>query len=384
MKKILLFLFAALPASNIFAQLKVNNDGSVVVAESGNSAMTKLTIGISPASTMYNGLGVGITPAVVGYHIGVNSKVTTSDNSPVGCHTIGVMGTAGNSPNSNFGVCGILSGNQNGAGVYGATSVPFPVIGKWAGYFRGPVNVGGTLTATEILTPSDMRFKENVTSMADDATTALSKILSLNVLEYYFNEKVLYGEDTLSSTEQEQPGMTEADEMSETVQDKAERKLHFGVAAQELQEIYPNLVEKGQNGNFYVNYVELVPVLIRAIQELKQQVDVSQGKDAAKRSPAQTSVTGIGNSTAKKNILYQNMPNPAKEQTIIRYQLADNTQDAAICIFDMHGKLLKKLPITSGSDSVTVNAYELGQGMFLYSLVVSGQEIDTKKMIVTK
>jgi hypothetical protein len=96
------------------------------------------------------------------------------------------------------------------------------------------------------------------------------------------------------------------------------------------------------------------------------------------------SATNVGNRTAQKNILYQNTPNPAKEQTIIRYQLADNTKDAAICIFDMQGKMLKKLPVSSDNDSVTINGYELGQGMFLYSLVVNGQEIDTKKMIITK
>ena len=50
----------------------------------------------------------------------------------------------------------------------------------------------------------------------------------------------------------------------------------------------------------------------------------------------------------------------------------------------MTGKTIKKLPISSGMDSVSVGGYELGEGMFLYSLVVNGQEIDTKKMIISK
>ena len=83
-------------------------------------------------------------------------------------------------------------------------------------------------------------------------------------------------------------------------------------------------------------------------------------------------------------MLFQNTPNPFKEQTVIRFRLADDAQNAAICIFDMTGKQLKRLPISSGMDSVSVGGYELGQGMFLYSLVVNGQEIDTKKMIISK
>ena len=77
-------------------------------------------------------------------------------------------------------------------------------------------------------------------------------------------------------------------------------------------------------------------------------------------------------------------PNPFKEQTTIRFQLADDAQNAAICIFDMTGKMLKKLPISSGDTCVSINGWELGEGMFLYALIVNGREIDTKRMIITR
>ena len=95
--------------------------------------------------------------------------------------------------------------------------------------------------------------------------------------------------------------------------------------------------------------------------------------------------TEVSSATATNtSALYQNTPNPFKDQTVIRYRLADNVKSATICIFDMQGKLLKKYPVSSGSDSLTVNGYELGDGMFLYTLMVNGQEIDTKRMILTK
>lgn len=85
-----------------------------------------------------------------------------------------------------------------------------------------------------------------------------------------------------------------------------------------------------------------------------------------------------------KNVLYQNTPNPFKEKTVIRFRLGNDVKEASICIFDMSGKLLKKMLVSQDMESVSVNGYELGEGMFLYSLVANGKEVDTKRMILSK
>ena len=50
-------------------------------------------------------------------------------------------------------------------------------------------------------------------------------------------------------------------------------KKRFGVIAQELQKIYPEMVEKGKDGYYRVNYQALIPVLIEATKELKKEND---------------------------------------------------------------------------------------------------------------
>lgn len=50
-------------------------------------------------------------------------------------------------------------------------------------------------------------------------------------------------------------------------------KSHYGLSAQELQTIYPDLVTEGQDGYLAVNYVELIPILIQSIQDLKRELD---------------------------------------------------------------------------------------------------------------
>ena len=42
-----------------------------------------------------------------------------------------------------------------------------------------------------------------------------------------------------------------------------------------------------------------------------------------------------------------------------------------------------ELSAADAGKRVTVNGWELGEGLYLYSLVVNGREIDTKKMIIT-
>lgn len=217
----------------------------------------------------------------------------------------------------------------------------------------GSVVASGDLTAGNVYTMSDIRLKTNVKSLsqAEVRESPLTDLMNVNIIKYNFKN--------------------------------SNEKEHYGVSAQELKEIYPDMVKEGADGHLAVNYIELVPILIRSVQELKAKLDDLQGTSEALIAKA-SATTGINGMTVEGNILYQNTPNPFKEQTIIRFRLADNVQNAAICIFDMTGKLLRNLPISSGMESVSVYGYELGEGLYLYSLVVNGQEIDTKKMIITK
>ena len=229
------------------------------------------------------------------------------------------------------------------------------------------------MTATSVVQTSDIRLKDNVVPLSTKYENVLDKVLDMNVIEYSYKK--------------ETPSLTLLDSTSaEKVLENAgllSDKKHIGLIAQELQELFPTLVEKGQDGYLAVNYMELVPVLIRAIQELKAELDVTRAEASAPITRAQ-STTDVGNVSSHGNVLYQNKPNPFNEQSTIRFSLADDARDASICIFDMQGKMLKNLPVSSGMESVSVNGYELGKGMFLYSLIVNGQEIDTKRMVISK
>jgi hypothetical protein len=50
----------------------------------------------------------------------------------------------------------------------------------------------------------------------------------------------------------------------------------------------------------------------------------------------------------------------------------------------MQGALIKQIPVNVHQSNITVNATELAAGMYLYSLIIDGKEVDTKRMILTK
>ncbi len=86
-----------------------------------------------------------------------------------------------------------------------------------------------------------------------------------------------------------------------------------------------------------------------------------------------------------QTILYQNFPNPFNQTTEIKYFIPVNASKASIFIFNMKGSLEKTINIADrGNGTLTINSYELQSGMYLYSLIVDGKEIDTKQMVLTK
>ena len=58
-------------------------------------------------------------------------------------------------------------------------------------------------------------------------------------------------------------------------------KQKIGVLAQEIQEVFPELVSEDDNEMLAVNYQGLVPVLINALKE--QQNEINRLKDQEKR-----------------------------------------------------------------------------------------------------
>ena len=389
MKKTLLILFCTVLSLQTNAQLKVNTSGNVTIA-STTAGPAKLNVGSVTGYDGYLLRNVNLY-SKVNYlesqlNIGVLGDVNTS-NSNSEAVTVGVFGTASNSgANKNFGVIGMLGGTNNGAGIYGTTSTSLYSLpnlnGRYAAYFDGATYVTGSQSASSYLTFSDRNLKENIAPLTSDGDEpAIEKVMDMNVVKYnYKKREIEVDENVLSSMSEDELAALELERENA---EKEAQKLHFGLIAQELQTIYPNLVTEGQDGMLAINYVELVPVLIQSIKELKQEISEMKGEGQITKAPTATAIESA-TAEAKSSMLYQNTPNPFNGQTTIRFQIADGAHSAYVCIFDMQGKQLQRHDLSTSDNSLTIDGTQLGAGMYLYTLIVDGKEIDTKRMILSK
>lgn len=194
---------------------------------------------------------------------------------------------------------------------------------------------------------------------------------------------------------------------------QVERGTQVGLIAQELNEVVPNIVfdpaeglELDKEGNwvsspvteesrFGIQYALLTPILVKAIQEQQSQIKVQQAQIEEQREDIEE-LQVLYAGEALRNVpengkdlglpgLYQNVPNPFDHISEIKYFLPESVQCATLYVYDMQGNpILETVLGERGEGSYTIDGTLLSAGMYLYALVADGQEVDVKRMIITK
>jgi hypothetical protein len=245
------------------------------------------------------------------------------------------------------------------------------------------------MRTTGVFIASDSSFKENINPVEG----VLSSIDSISAVTY--NLKPEFGgiggnkvrmAASNGGTPKEQQDAEFFSKFYNSLKDDTPR---YGFIAQDLKKVYPQLVHSDKTGRLYVDYIGLVPILVEAVKELKAEVTVLKSAESAEPQKAQQVNSNSGTSQIEdelaKPALYQNAPNPFNAATVIKYILPQSVGQAAIYIYDMQGKQVKRLDVTErGKSSVTIQAADLAAGMYIYALIADGQEIASKRMILTK
>ena len=226
------------------------------------------------------------------------------------------------------------------------------------------------IQAPSFLVSSDARYKTNVSSM-DDMYVKLDEI---NPVTYTLAYTVKA--DTLSATDK-------LSKMTNTITDD---RLHFGFIAQEIQKIYPNLVVADEDGMLSIDYIGFIPVLVEAYKDLSNKVKEQEDFiiDILKSTNPSYMPAAVNAIEADKAYLGQNKPNPFNSVTTIECSIPQNVSYAAIFIYDLQGKQVKRIDIHErGSINTTIEASSLSPGMYIYTLVADGSEVSSKRMIIT-
>ena len=99
-----------------------------------------------------------------------------------------------------------------------------------------------------------------------------------------------------------------------------------------------------------------------------------------------TNVSNYTNEVPDRFILYQNYPNPFNPVTKISYGLKE-AGNVKIIIYDALGKEVSTLieqKQNAGTYSIEFNASNQSSGVYIYSMIVDGIIVETRRMVLTK
>mgnify|MGYP001948677645 CR=1 FL=1 len=194
----------------------------------------------------------------------------------------------------------------------------------------------------------------------------------------------------------------------------------MGFISQEVASVLPGAVDTVYNEDstftIGVYYSDFIPLLTEGIKEQQSEIESLQTQLSSQNTtinslqaqlntlssqmqlccqemaPNEDNETKTGTSFENPNdknlnfpILRQNVPNPFSESTTIKYFLPQSVKAAILYIHNLEGKEIKQFSLLkSGHGQVVLNAYSINAGMYNYTLVVDGEIVDSKKMILSK
>ncbi|HVX52689.1 MAG TPA: tail fiber domain-containing protein [Chitinophagaceae bacterium] len=374
-------------------------------------------IGVYGSGTTYGVYGSGSTYGVYGYSSGGNAVYATSGyvgvNANGSSYGVNAVGTAAS---GSYGI--YASGNY--VGVYSVSDGAASVVGNstnstggnfhsvngyglvagtdrsdknWAGVFNGNTYAYG------VYQTSDKNLKKNIKDFGD----AMSIINRLKPKTYEFLQDGKYAVMHLPAGQQYGliaqdletvlPGLVKEVDYIGTVTGKMADTS--ATATKKSLAIQPAAVDEKITTKA-VNYIALIPIIIKALQEMNASKDSAIAQQNIKINDLQNQVNQLktmitSSATSQQSTfitsasLAQNEPNPFGNTTTISYTLPQKYSSAKIIISDKNGGALKQVNLSAkGKGSVHIDAATLSSGAYQYSLYVDGRLIDTKQMVLQK
>lgn len=75
-------------------------------------------------------------------------------------------------------------------------------------------------------------------------------------------------------------------------------------------------------------------------------------------------------------------PNPANEKVNFKYDLPADVSNAKVILRNMIGSVVKEVRLTNNSGEVSIDTYELNEGVYFYSYILEDKIYTTKKLVI--
>jgi hypothetical protein len=414
-----LFFLSGLSALAQQNQVKVNSGGILI---GSGTALSTYNIMLTNTGNNTNGAYVNNNTAVTSgnYVQALSARQPVGISKDVGvrvysyspaalssARSYGVYSTTGNATSGyNYSLYSDFYGSNFGTALYASHGMglnDYIDRGKYAGYFMGRVymserlgigyttpsyalDVVGTIRATTVTTLSDSRLKTNIADLGG----SLGKIGKLRPVtynlkpddysEYYDIYKKSGAADTGKVVISGDDDLRKYFALDEKREDG---RRHIGFVAQELKEVFPELVYEDEKGMLSVDYVSLVPVLVQTIQELSGTIQkLNERLDAVENKNASANVQG----GRANNFSFSIFPNPANGFVTIDYQML---VDAPISmeLYSMYGQRVKMILSNQsksiGAYNIQTSVSDLTAGTYILK-VTSGNQVESQQLVVNR
>lgn len=160
----------------------------------------------------------------------------------------------------------------------------------------------------------------------------------------------------------------------------------FGLIAQDVEKVFPEVVYQDENELKAISYVELIPVLIEVLKEKSSLIDnlnerliYLESKLLVEESLSSSS-SSSNEKTYSSNLDISQNPSVTK----IKYNVPTNLSNISIHVYNYTGNLINKYELNNSDGSVELPTNSLGTGIYLFTLVGDNKIIDTKKILINK
>lgn len=245
---------------------------------------------------------------------------------------------------------------------------------------------------------SDARLKENVQTLQNP----LNIVSQLNGVSYNYklSEINKYREQDASKFTEAQnmqnsasvssnaalTGKENDDKLYQNAVDRKEAedasRKRIGFLAQDIEKVLPELVQTDENGVKSIDYIGFIPLIVESLKEMQQTIQAQQNEIDLLQSLLPEESKSLLRSTSTDNIVIEGAKLYNRAGSSVSYTLPSTFANAYLQVFDIAGRILKKITLTTANDTVEINPTEIGLGTFIYVLYVDGQKADTLKKFV--
>lgn len=247
---------------------------------------------------------------------------------------------------------------------------------------------------------SDARLKENIQTLLNP----LNIVSQLNGVSYNYklSEINKYREQDASKFTEAQSmqnstnsglysnaaltGKENDDKLYQSAVDRKEAedasRNRIGFLAQDIEKVLPELVQTDENGVKSIDYIGFIPLIVESLKEMQQTIQAQQNEIDILQSLLPEESKSLLRSTSTNNIVIEGAKLYNRSGTSVSYTLPSTFANAYLQVFDIAGRMLKKITLTTTNDTVEINPSEIGFGTFIYALYVDGQKADTLKKFV--